>query len=166
MLCKQCGKEIKEGSNCCEYCGKTKTSDKEKKSILAETMFIIVSIISIFIGIVSYDISKSSGSFESILLIFFGISSICMSLICTKVAKERGIKNGFLYGWFLGLIGLVMIAAIPVKKQQINKEEGIADNTDKYDQVKKLKELLDSGAITEEEFNREKKRYLSRQNST
>lgn len=155
MVCKECGKEIKEGSNRCEYCGKSIT----KKSILAETMFIIVSIILIIIGMVSYETSKSSWSFESFLLISFGISSICMSLICTKVAKERGIKNGFFYGWFLSIIGLMMVAAIPSKKEESDKTKEVVV-VDKYDQVKKLKGLLDSGAITEEEFKSEKEKLF------
>ena len=36
---------------------------------------------------------------------------------------------------------------------------------DKYDQVDKLKKLLDEGAITEEEFEKEKEKLLSNKNS-
>jgi hypothetical protein len=38
----------------------------------------------------------------------------------------------------------------------------ISDDNDKYDQLKKLKELFDSGTLTEKEFKEEKKNLLSK----
>ena len=37
----------------------------------------------------------------------------------------------------------------------------IKETTDKYEKLSKLKSLLDSGALTEEEFKLEKKKILS-----
>ena len=41
-----------------------------------------------------------------------------------------------------------------------NKESTIAQQIDKYDQLAKIKKLLDSGILTQEEFENEKKKIL------
>lgn len=43
-----------------------------------------------------------------------------------------------------------------------NKTESIVRDNDKYEQVKRLKSLLDDGALTNEEFQNEKKKLLSK----
>jgi len=43
-----------------------------------------------------------------------------------------------------------------------NKSGSVVSNNDKYDQIKRLKSLLDDGALTNEEFQNEKEKVLSK----
>jgi hypothetical protein len=53
-------------------------------------------------------------------------------------------------------IEIIFVCVDPEKERALIKE-----TTDKYEQLSKLKSLLDSGALTEEEFKLEKKKILS-----
>jgi hypothetical protein len=55
------------------------------------------------------------------------------------------------------------IASCEIKDciEKVNKVEVVRDAESKYDELKKLKELLDSGAITQNEFEKEKKKILN-----
>ena len=46
------------------------------------------------------------------------------------------------------------------KKREQNQENVVIQEEDEYDKVKKLKELLDMGAITKKEFEEKKKQIL------
>ena len=70
--------------------------------------------------------------------------------------SEHTAKPPYILGNF-PRIEIIFVCADRKQKPQV-----IKDNTGRYDQLKKLKELLDSGAITREEFEVEKKEILSR----
>ena len=53
-------------------------------------------------------------------------------------------------------IEIIFVCVDPKKEEQL-----IEVATDRYDRISKIKELLDSGALTEEEFNLEKKKILA-----
>jgi len=83
---------------------------------------------------------------------------IC-AVICAIVGSNRKIGGtaGFFLGLFLGIIGLVIVLCS-------DKVERIIPNFNTSsipDQLKKYKELLDSGAITEAEYNIQKGRLLN-----
>lgn len=63
--------------------------------------------------------------------------------------------------FFLPFIGVILYLLIG-KSMQISNDT-YPDNANKiYDQLSKIKELLDNGAITQEEFDTEKEKILNR----
>jgi len=81
------------------------------------------------------------------------IFGIIFGIICANIGSNRQIGStaGFFLGFFLGFIGLIIVlcsARKPISFESVP------------DQVRKYKELLDSGAITEAEYNLQKSRLL------
>lgn len=81
------------------------------------------------------------------------IVSIACCLACQAIAKSKGYSMPLfgVLGLLLGLIGLIIAAVMPSK---VEKSASNADSLMKY------KQLLDQGAITQEEFNRKKSELL------
>ena len=76
-------------------------------------------------------------------------------------AKNQNSSTGEGIGIGAGLgMGMVMPQMINDSIQK-NKEKANYSQNDALDKIKKLKELLDSGAINEEEFSEAKKRILN-----
>ena len=81
-----------------------------------------------------------------------------------KVVKNRGYdENWFWWGFFFGLIALIVALTKPQNtydqyKSTVTYENGA--NSDKFAEVKKYKELMDAGIITEEEFDKKKSEIL------
>ena len=75
-----------------------------------------------------------------------------------ELAKEPILSN---YFWSLNS-GLSSVQNKYVKKENFN---NVVPISDKYDQLVKLKELLDRDILTKEEFELEKARLLSRENN-
>ena len=148
MICKECGKEIKDGSIYCANCG---AQVEIKRSLNGTEIFCtVISIIVTILGVCTLN-----GY-----LCLWGFSSVIIGAFCKRIAYEKGYEGGFGYGWFFLILGLIAVLAFPSKKKTNIEVKNETVVPDKYDQVKKLKELLDSGAITEEEFKKEKEKLL------
>ena len=67
--------------------------------------------------------------------------------------RKKGMGEGicFAAGFALGIIGLIIVLLLPDKN---------ADAPSKLDDLLKYKQLFDSGAITQEEFEAKKKELL------
>ncbi|MDP2078140.1 MAG: SHOCT domain-containing protein [Sulfuricurvum sp.] len=63
--------------------------------------------------------------------------------------------------FFLPFIGVILYLLIG-RSMQISKEVSENNVNFMYDQLSKIKELLDNGAITQEEFDAEKNKILNR----
>lgn len=63
------------------------------------------------------------------------------------------ITGSSLLGFILGIIGVIIAICIKIAK-------GSKDNKNKYEDLRRLAELKQSGAITEEEFEKEKLKIL------
>lgn len=72
--------------------------------------------------------------------------------------RTIGATLGLLLGVFLGLIGIIIVYCTPKVKEQ--PFPGF-QSPSKADELQKYKQLLDSGAITEEEYQTQKARILS-----
>ncbi|SRR5258708_32519876 len=72
--------------------------------------------------------------------------------------KKIGAFGGFLLGFLLNIIGIVILVCLSSKDvdKPINLRESVPD------QLKKYKDLLDSGAITEDEYNKQKTMLLNK----
>lgn len=105
----------------------------------------------------------------SILMLLILAVSIGVYLIPTFVAckKKHPYTVGIVLidiflGWSLiGWVGaLVWACCVPNQKQSVVVRE--VNQTNRYDDIKKLQELKESGAITEDEFNFEKAKILNK----
>lgn len=83
---------------------------------------------------------------------FFGI---IWGLATQSIGKSRGHQNCFWWGFFLGLIGLIVVLCLNPKT---NNQNNLFDNIDVLD---KLQRLQENGAITKEEFEENKKVLLN-----
>lgn len=97
------------------------------------------------------------------LIIWILIWSLFWGFICSAVGKAKNIE-GFLWGFFFGFVGLIIVASLPAKEYKttesyIKKEES-QNKFNKYDALEKLSTLKEKGAITKEEFEKEKQKLL------
>lgn len=81
-------------------------------------------------------------------LMLYLIFPIILGLISEKIGKKKGI-HGFWWGFWLGIIGILIVS---LKEE----EKNVQTSNNKYDDLIKLQTLKESGAITEEEFGKEK----------
>ena len=71
------------------------------------------------------------------------------------IGKSRGYQNCFWWGFFLGLIGLIVVLCL-------NDNISSSNNSDYVEAIDKLQKLKGSGAISEQEFEESKKKILSK----
>ena len=82
-----------------------------------------------------------------------------LAFIPAYIAKKKGHSFGlwWFYGWMLFIVAIIHVQFI---EDYNNKKEGHKEPIYVADELKKFKELFDSGIITEEEFNKKKKDLL------
>ena len=94
------------------------------------------------------------GIINNLLVMVWAILTLVFAFSCRKIGKSKGISYGFLLGWFLGIIGLIIICVS--SNEQNNKNE----NNNKYQDLERIQKLKDSGTITQAEFEIEKAKLL------
>lgn len=95
-----------------------------------------------------------------------------LGLIPANIAKQKGYSFGlwWFYGWMLFIVAIIHAAVLPDKTAvanqetvaQINSVQTMSSSQSSADELKKFKELLDMGAITEEEYNEKKAKLLEK----
>lgn len=111
-----------------------------------------------------------------LMYLIFGIALIGQGCVwgwaVNKIVKNRGYdENWFWWGFFFGLLALIVALTKPQNTYNQYKQASWSDsataftnenevNNDKFAEVKKYKELMDTGIITEEEFNKKKAEIL------
>lgn len=117
-----------------------------------------------------------------ILIIVGPIIDFIFGLISLSVAKSKGRSGGWFWtGFLLGIIGLIIVCCLskannvtqpndevifkdpnPLPSRPLTDEPSETRNhrTDKFEEIRKYKELLDEGIITQEEFEAKKKELL------
>ena len=98
-----------------------------------------------------------------IIVIPYILIALVFAFITAGMARRRGRESGiwgvlgFLFGIFAMLLLLVIGSAAPQPAHQIVQ----ATSGSKYDEIAKLKALLDQGVLSQEEFDVQKRRLLS-----
>ena len=102
------------------------------------------------------------------LVIYLIVGLVC-GFVSKSINENRGGEGGFWWGFLLGVIGIVVVAVRPMEGNTTNHNSYQAQSTvnqtpvqklNTADELKKYKDLLDQGVITEEEFNAKKEQLL------
>lgn len=112
----------------------------------------------------------------SIVLIIFVIEVIAVILcvICHKILERKGYPNernyGSIWGFFLGIIGLAVCLFSHTNIKSDNENTVIQTDTNKMvkqedqlenvEELMKYKQLLDTGGITQDDFDKKKKELI------
>ena len=102
------------------------------------------------------------------LVVYLIVGLVC-GFVSKSINENRGGEGGFWWGFLLGVIGIVVVAVRPMEgnatnlnsyqnQAPINSAPVAKQNT--ADELKKYKELLDQGVITEEEYQTKKEQLL------
>lgn len=100
---------------------------------------------------------------------YFFVLLLAAGLGCipASIAKNKGYSFGlwWLYGWLLFIVAIIHVSLIPDKNAQQTANSfapspALAGGQSAADELKKYKELLDAGVITDEEFQEKKKKLL------
>lgn len=89
-----------------------------------------------------------------------------LGCIPANIAKNKGYSFGlwWLYGWLLFIVAIIHVSFIPDKnvQQALNRAPSPIPSFGQSaaEDLKKYKELLDDGVITQEEFQEKKKKLL------
>ena len=83
---------------------------------------------------------------------------IICGFVCEYMGNNKGQKNCFWYGLILGIIGIIIVACLEDKSNEIETKK--VNNTNKLEDLEKLQKLKDNGTITEIEFEIEKQKLL------
>lgn len=119
--------------------------------------------------------ARSKGSLKAVLLPL-SIIGLILTLVCLFGSISAEMINLFALLWFGGLALSIITLSVAVhyRRKENNKifddkkkehEESVKKTNnyiEYYDEIKKLKELLDSGAITQEEYDIKKSEILNR----
>lgn len=107
-----------------------------------ETVLDVITGIAMFFGLI-----------YNLFILVWAILTLIFGYICKRLGKDKGIDYGFLIGWFLGVIGLIIMLILPGNGQN-------TQNVSKYEELEKLQKLKENGTITEAEFEAEKSKLL------
>lgn len=114
---------------------------KNKYGVI-ETILDVITAIAIVVGLVN-----------NVYIFIWAILTLVFACVCKKIGQSKGIDYGFLIGWLLGILGLIVMLVLPGDTQNSGK-------SNKYEDLAKLQKLKEDGTITEAEFEAEKQKLL------
>ena len=80
-------------------------------------------------------------------------------MISWSISKGRGMKGGFWWGFFLNIIGIIVVAVRP-NDNKVGSAQKRAFSS--YEDLERLARLREQGVLTEDEYLRMKKDCMSR----
>ena len=105
----------------------------------------------------------ASASTGQLLMTFIPLAIIAWCImwgaLTKSIMQKKGYKGGFLWGFFLGFLGLIAVACYPDLNAQNKVIQEPQQST--ADELMKYKMLLEQGAITQEEYEAKKKQLLN-----
>ena len=94
---------------------------------------------------------------SSILIILLIASPIVFGLITNSMGDKKGIRNGFWWGFFLGIIGVIIVSMKESKEPKKPKNISL-------DTLIKAKKKLNLQLITQQEYDVIKEQYKEQNN--
>lgn len=85
-----------------------------------------------------------------------------LGLIPANIAKKKGHSFGlwWFYGWMLFIVAIIHVQFIEDLNEPKTVMQAVPTSGSAADEIKKYKELLDQGIITEVEFQKKKEQLL------
>ena len=133
IKCPECGKEVSDKAKVCPNCAypiaelnssklystyqnKNDSSSKEfDLGQIAVCILLVIVVFAIFISIMSQAASLGAGPYIIWFIIWMIYAFIC-GIVAKHISKERRISGGFWWGFFLGVIGIIVVAVRPRDK--------------------------------------------------
>lgn len=88
------------------------------------------------------------------------IAACVFGCITDYLGKLKGYRNCFLWGFFLLIIGMLVIAIMPDRKAEQRNEEKPSKKMSIEEALQKYERLKEKGVITEEEYQEKRKQIL------
>ena len=96
------------------------------------------------------------------------IQALILGFVCDRIVSGKGYprneNHGFLWGFLLSVIGVIVCACKPAYPVLTNNQNQYSsqkrEQASSADALLKYKQLLDSGVLTQEEFDRKKEELL------
>ena len=89
------------------------------------------------------------------------LASFIFGAICSAIASNRGMKGGCWWGFFLWVIGIIIVAVRPNESRNNSSQQ---NTTSPYEDLERLANLKSQGVISDDEYNKLKAECLSRMN--
>ena len=125
----------------------------ENKDSLYNLQNILISIITI---VIAFLVAVIGNSLVYVMVVAY---LIMFAYLSRYIGLRKGIKNGFVWGYFLGILGFIIVYMMPDNNIK-TENQTIQDNSNKYENLEKLFKLKEAGILTEEEFKIEKEKLL------
>ena len=90
------------------------------------------------------------------------VNGIIFGAITSYVSRVKGYEKGFAWGFWLGLIGLLVVGFRPSLKQDNVSTSIPVQKSDNIEMLTKLAKLHEEGILTDEEFQQKKKELLEK----
>lgn len=97
-----------------------------------------------------------------IALAAFIITGVVFGAITDHLAKTKGYEAGFAWGFWLGIIGLLVVGFRPSLNQTAGRTMLETQKPTHIEMLTKLATLHEKGVLTEEEFQQKKKEILDK----
>ena len=96
-----------------------------------------------------------------IYIIIIFIAAI-LAFIPASIANKKGRSFGawWLYGWLLFIVALIHALCLPDVNENTQIQNINTQSDNAFEELKKYKQLLDSGVITEDEFKQKKEQLI------
>lgn len=134
--------------------------------ILAGIMLVLIAVPIIW---TIQDSMESMSSVESaifnqslIWIVVYIVNGIIFGTLTNYISRIKGYEKGFAWGFWLGLIGLLVVGFRPSLKQDNVSTSIPVQKSDNIEMLTKLAKLHEEGIWTDEEFQQKKKELLEK----
>ena len=173
ITCTNCGKNVSSSEKVCPNCGERLPS--QTTAILIAVLIIAGVIGLMFLFGALYGPEAFSFPMNTVLLRWLSIISIGLVFQCffglgtRSINQSKGYEGGFAWGFFLGIIGIVIVAC-KENNQTKTKQHGESSATtsssiafdSKAGELERLGKLHNDGILTDAEFAEAKKKLISK----
>ena len=127
---------------------------------------LLVSLLSIVIApfvLLGIHITVENGyGFFMIILLAYFITGVIFGTITKYISGTKGYEGGFAWGFWLGLIGLLVVSFRANLNDSNKHPQKVIIKVDDAEKIEKLAKLHQQGILTDEEFNQKKADILAR----